>query len=465
MIEITDRESALAFLMQHINYERVTATTPTPFKLERMRRLLAELGNPQRAAPAVHIAGTKGKGSTAALIAQILEAAGIRAGLYTSPHLHALEERLVIDGQCCSPDRLAALARQVQRAAERLGSDAQPTFFELITAMAMLYFAQAEVELMVLEVGLGGRLDSTNACEPVVSLITSISLDHTRQLGATLEAIAAEKAGIIRPGVPVVVGRIAPGPNVVIAQRAAELRAPLLRLDDDFHVAQAAATPDGPPRINYWSPGRKSRRDHLAVGLPGGHQMLNAAVALAAVEVLQGCGWTISDDAVRTGLAAAHCPARVEILQRRPAIVVDAAHNVASAEALATTLRELFPEAARRKLILAISSEKDAAGIVAALAPHFQSLLVTRFTCNPRALPPQELQEVCERFRAAHPKESPADIRAFAEPAAAWSAAHDGSRPDDLICIAGSFFLASDLRPLALQAIQATSTRLSLPAP
>ncbi len=234
--------SAADFLLRRINYER-TPNVPYlsgEFKLDRMRRLMSLLGDPHLDLKAIHIAGTKGKGSTAAMVASVLCAAGYRAGLYTSPHLERTEERIVIDGQACPPDKFLALAAQVQPAVERIDEESAahgemgPTFFEVTTAMAFLHFAQANVAAAVLEVGLGGRLDSTNVCRPEVCIITSISFDHVKQLGNTLALIAAEKSGIIKPGIPVISGVIDPEPRDVIAARAAELSAPLIQLGIDY---------------------------------------------------------------------------------------------------------------------------------------------------------------------------------------------------------------------------------------
>jgi dihydrofolate synthase/folylpolyglutamate synthase len=249
----TARETSTTpdFLLRRINYERTT-TVPylsADFKLDRMRRLMSLLGDPHLGLKAIHIAGTKGKGSTAAMVAQILQSAGHRTGLYTSPHLDRIEERIQIDGQPCPADRFQALANQVEPAVEKLDAEAAavgangPTFFEVTTAMAFLHFAQANVAAAVLEVGLGGRLDSTNVCQPEVCIITSISFDHTRQLGGTLAAIAGEKAGIIKPHIPIVSGVVSPEPREVIATRAHELNAPLIQrgVDYDFPIPHSAS--------------------------------------------------------------------------------------------------------------------------------------------------------------------------------------------------------------------------------
>src|SRR5436190_16618228 len=247
----SESKSALDFLMRRVNFERTTSIPylSTEFKLDRMRRLMGLLGDPHLGLKAIHIAGTKGKGSTAVMMAAVLESAGYRTGLYTSPHLDRIEERIVIDGQACPTDTFLTLAAKVQPAVEQLDREASvagatgPTFFEVTTAMAFLHFAEANVDAAVLEVGLGGRLDSTNVCRPEVCIITSISLDHVRQLGSTLAAIAGEKAGIIKPAVPVVSGVLEAEPRDVIAARAAALGAPLFQGGTDYDFAESLRTP------------------------------------------------------------------------------------------------------------------------------------------------------------------------------------------------------------------------------
>ncbi len=235
---------ALQFLDKRVDFERFQVM-PGPereIKLDRMRALLDRLGNPQDKLPIIHVAGTKGKGSTSAMIASVLQAAGYRTGLFTSPHLERVEERIAIDGQPCTADQFAALVAAVQPAVEDLDREADagaqgdhgPTYFEIITAMALLCFVRCGVQAAVLEVGLGGRLDSTNVCRPLVSVITSISFDHVQQLGDTLQSIAREKAGIIKPGVPVISGVTAEEPRTAIRQIARDCGCRLVELDEDF---------------------------------------------------------------------------------------------------------------------------------------------------------------------------------------------------------------------------------------
>lgn len=453
----TNHAAAMRFLLGRIDYERAWKMPygAREFKLDRMRELLDRLENPQDRLPILHIAGTKGKGSTAAMLAAILTAAGYRTGMFSSPHFERVEERLAVDGQACSADELVERVAEVKPVVEAMDREAAaaagtgPTYFEIITALALLHFVRRRVDAAVLEVGLGGRLDSTNVCIPRVCVITSISLDHTEQLGDTLEAIAREKAGIIKPGVPVVSGVQAPGPRGVIREVCRQQVAPLLELGVDFtfdyrppeHLEQA----DAPARLDFrWRrpPAGLAPAEYvdLAIPLPGRHQAANAALALAALAPLGQRGWRIEDKAVRRGLGGLRWPGRAEVLRRRPAVVVDVAHNVASIEALLQTLDESF-HAPRRHLVFAASNDKDIRGMLHALLPRFDTVALTRYTANPRTAAPEELARLAYELSGRRPP-------TFADPAAAWRAAKALAEPDDLICVTGSFFIAAELRRL-----------------
>lgn len=454
----TAYRAALDFLVGRVNYERqaVVPYREANFRLDRMHELLARLGSPHVGQRIVHVAGTKGKGSTATMIAAILSRSGRRTALYTSPHLDRVEERLAVDGQLCTPDELVALVEAIRPVVAQLDAEESaagrhgPTYFEITTAMAFLHFARRNVDATVLEVGLGGRLDSTNVCQPLVSVITSISFDHMEQLGHTLTEIASEKAGIIKPNVPVVSGVTTDEPRAVIRRVAAERGCSLVELDRDFSVAYR------PPRGLEGVPGDRPlageidfrrhaeapawRLDSAALGLVGKHQAANAAVALAAVCELRRLGWSISDDAVRGGLAAARCPARIEVVSRRPTVVVDAAHNVAAIEALVATLNECFA-ARRRVLIFATTKGKDYRGMLSRLVPRFDDVIVTRYRNNPRSVPTDELVAAAQSGAAG-------EVRIAATPEAAWETAQSLADPDSLICVTGSFFIAAEIRPL-----------------
>ncbi len=447
-------DPALDFLRSRIDYER-TSSVPygqRDFRLDRMRQLLARLGNPQQALKIVHVAGTKGKGSAAATIANILTAAGFRTGLYTSPHLDRVEERVMIDGQICPAEALADLIGRIQPVVAAL--DAEPThdpqlsnratYFEIITAAALLHFAERQVAAAVLEVGLGGRLDSTNVCQPLVSLITSISFDHTQQLGPTLAAIAGEKAGIIKHGVPVISGVTEREPGDVVARVAREHGCPLVQLGRDFDFTyrpprHLEAAPQ-PARMDFHDRaiGRQTELIDLEMNLIGAHQAANAAVALATVCELRRQGWKIEEGAIRRGLSSVRWPARIEVVRREPTVVLDAAHNVASVEALVHVLEESF-SARRRLLVFATTRDKDSRGMLCVLLPRFDEVILTRYWSNPRGVPTDELDLLCEEL-------SPVPRHVCADPETAWNLARQIVGPDDLICITGSFFIAAEMR-------------------
>ncbi|MEX2138787.1 MAG: folylpolyglutamate synthase/dihydrofolate synthase family protein [Pirellulales bacterium] len=464
-------QQALDFLFSRIDYERMAAPSygRREFRLDRMRDLLARVDNPHRAFPIVHIAGTKGKGSTAAMVAGMLTAAGYRTGLYSSPHLERIEERVAIDGRPCSPAELIELVEWVRPAVETMDRRAdrgegggRPTYFEITTAMALAQFARRRVEAAVIEVGMGGRLDSTNICQPVVSVITTISFDHTRQLGNTLAAIAREKAGIIKPGVPVISGVLDSEPRKVIAATAAERGARLIQLGEHFDLSYQPPRDlqfaDEHGRMNFIPKTRELAPEYrdLELGLVGSHQATNAAVAIATVAQLRGNGWMIPESAVREGLAEIRWPARVEVVTRRPAVVVDAAHNVASIASLLTTLDESFI-ARRRWLVFATTQDKPVREMLAQLLPRFDGVVVTRYFNNPRYVPVEELAAVAREVAASLNAQPGVDkgrpgttdtvrLHCCDTPGEAWQRVKELASPEDLICVTGSFFLAAEMR-------------------
>jgi dihydrofolate synthase/folylpolyglutamate synthase len=490
--EIRDRDAALDYLFGRIDYERTRAIPyrSRGFKLDRMRRLVEYLGNPQDALRIVHVAGTKGKGSTSAMVASVLSESGYRTGLYMSPHLDRPEQRLVIDGQPCDADQLVELVRRVQPAVARLDREASadphdegPTYFEITTAMAMLHFAGQRVDAAVLEVGLGGRLDSTNVCSPAVCAITSISYDHTRTLGDTLAEIAVEKAGIIKPGIPVVSGVTQDEPRVQIERIARERGCRLIQAGRDFEYRyrppRLAAREGGPPAardvdprpsIDYWASLRGRRHDwpDVRIGLVGRHQGANAAVGLTVLELLREQSWSIPEDATRRGLARVRCPARVEILSQHPTVIVDAAHNAASVAALTEVLDESFSatspvdepstsnDRGSRTLVFATSQGKDAAGMLRLLVPRFDRILLTRYLNNPRSVPPEELLQIAEEIAGdtdagdgnGRPRSGRPSISICPDPASSHRRLISDVAHDQLICVTGSFFIAAEMRPL-----------------
>jgi dihydrofolate synthase/folylpolyglutamate synthase len=445
------RNAAADYLLGRVNYERISDVpyTSRRFKMERMEELLRRVGSPHRGMRAVHVAGTKGKGSTATMIATVLTDAGYRTGLFTSPHFERIEERFVVDGVPCSANELVNLVEMVKPAVEAMDREAslqvdpvehRPTYFEVVTAVAFLHFARSAVDLAVLEVGLGGRLDSTNVCEPLVSVITSISLDHMAQLGTTVEEIAAEKAGIIKPNTPVVSGVFEPGPRDVIREAARDLGCRLTEAGTDFTTVETGLGGDDASAIFDFRQADGGELCGLRVVLPGEHQRANAALALAVISELRRVGYNLPDAAIRSGLARASCPARVEILPRSPTIVLDVAHNGASMEALVKTLQERFRDR-RRWVIFAAGKDKDLGGMLEVLLPAFDQVVFTRYLENPRAVSPEELAEMARGLTGQ-------TYAKFSTPAESWSWAIDRAAPDDLICVTGSFFIVAEIRRL-----------------
>jgi len=452
------RDAAVERLENRIDYERtdVLPYREQDLKLDRMRSLLYRLGDPQKSLGIVHLAGTKGKGSTAAMISEMLTASGHRTGLFTSPHFDCLEERLAVDGQAATAAELLTLLDLVWPAVEDMDTETdsghsdlgRPTYFEITTALAALHFARRRVDAAVLEVGLGGRLDSTNVCDPLLSVITSISFDHTQQLGETLAAIAREKAGIIKPGVPVISGATEGEPSVVIQQIADRSNAPLRQLGRDFrfqyYPSQFDRASAARPSMDFFSktPAGEHVTGGLELGLLGRHQASNAAVALATIEELRRQGWQISDRAVQEGLRVTSLPGRIEVIARHPTIVIDTAHNVASAEALIATLQESFP-ASNRTLVLATTRDKDLHGILRVLAPHFNQLVITCYENNPRAMPIDGLDAIAAQV-------TNVPRRAFDQPSAVWDYLRGNTSKKDLICVTGSFFIAAEMRRIVV---------------
>jgi dihydrofolate synthase/folylpolyglutamate synthase len=406
--------------------------------LARERALLERLGNPQRAYGVTHIAGTKGKGSTSAMLAAIVQAAGLRTGLYTQPDLHTFRERMRMDGREMPDDALPRLAPQLQEALAGLGSELGSYItYEVATALAFLYFREADVQHAVIEVGLGGRLDATNVVAPLATAITSISYDHMQVLGNTLGEIAGEKAGIIKPGVPVVCSVQAPEALATIARIAVAREAPLLTVG-----------PQGTGNIYRYREGRwDSERQFFDVLTPtatyrdvelallGEHQLENATVAVALAELLRDRGLPLDEAAIRAGLRRVRWPARLQVVGRQPWIVVDGAHNADSFSRMFDALSRHFPFE-RLILVLGLMADKDLHGITAtARAAGVDSVIATA-VAHPRAASPDTIATALREGAPATHVETVLPVPAALE--AALAAAH----PHDLVCVAGSLYLA-----------------------
>jgi dihydrofolate synthase / folylpolyglutamate synthase len=415
-------DEAIAFWFGSINYE-VRSATPEDLKLERMRALLRGLGDPHSRLRIVHITGTKGKGSTAAMLGAVLQAAGYRVGLFTSPHLVHVEERMQVNGVPIRREELAALMEQVAPVVRAFGGgpESTPTFFEISTALGFLHFVQRRVDIAIVEVGLGGRFDSTNVCQPLVSILTTVGLDHMAQLGNTVEEIAYQKAGIIKRGVPVVSGVWEPAPRQVIETVARDV---------GTVVQMPAAAFD------------------FELGLLGAHQVDNAKLAVKTVELLRFRGLTIPLAAVARGLKSVRWPCRIEVVSRNPHVILDCAHNLPSAQALADTLTESLAVTGRKAVVFAVSSDKDYPAMLRILAPRFDEFHFTKYGINPRCVPPEKLAEVLREIAPGK------RFRTYTDAPTAWDAAWVETGPRDLVCITGSVFLAGELHEAVRRSVR-----------
>ncbi len=389
--------------------------------LDKVRQLLQRIDNPQRKLRIVHIAGTNGKGSTAASLANIFHAAGIRAGLYTSPHLHSFTERIRVDLQQIPEAEVVRLTEELRPHAEEL----RTTFFEFTTAMALLHFARTGCDWAVLEVGLGGRLDATTAVDPQLCLVTPIGLDHTEYLGADLEAVAAEKAGIFKPGVPVVSAPQEPAALKVLRRQAEMLRAPFLLAGEDFRwrtEGTGFSFVDGELQLHGLTPGVK-----------GEHQLQNLALALAAAGQLRRQGVPLSEAALRRGIAAVRWPGRLEWLPDQ--VLLDGAHNPAGAATLAGYLRQLPQK--KIHLLIGLKADKAARQVLEPLLPLVERVYATRPPVD-SAVPPELLVQQAQQAAVA--------AAAYPDPAAALQAALQDRLPGELLLVAGSLFLVAAVR-------------------
>lgn len=438
-------DEALAFWYGRIDYER-RQPRPGDLKLDRMRTLLSRLGDPHKNLRCVHVAGTKGKGSTCAMLASVLQAARYRTGLFTSPHLSDVSERIQIDGVPIAHDEIAMYMAEIAVVVQSMDATndptMSPTFFEIITALGFLQFHRRSVDIAVLEVGLGGRFDSTNVCEPLVSIITNVSFDHTAILGPTLKEIAFQKAGIIKPGVPVVTTADEPEVVQVIEQCAAECQAPVYRVGRDFAWQREPGGQFRMPTVRIQLAGRDL--GEFPLHLYGHHQGANAAAAVVAISRLCEAGMQVPGPALTAGLYDVVWPARMEHIPGRPTVILDCAHNVASAKALIETLNISFPVSGRRHLILAISSDKQIPEMLAELAPAFDHFHLTRFRSNPRSADPESLAAILRQL-------GKSDLSIYPDPESAWVALRRVTSPGDQVVVAGSVFLAGELRPVILR--------------
>ena len=440
-LAIRTYDAALKYLNSQTDYEqmrRVRYNSDT-FSLNRMRALLKRLRDPHNSFDCVHIAGTKGKGSTATMLASMLQACGHKVGLYTSPHLVDIRERIRINGEVISQ---AALTRYINKLAvhiERM-KDNKPTFFEIFTAIAFQYFADEKVDVAVLEAGLGGRLDSTNVVKPLVVGLTSISMDHTAQLGTDIESIAGEKAGVMKPGVPAVSVQQLPAAKRVLVAAAKKRRSPLLFTGEgiDFSYRFESSRETG-PQTRICLTTEQSQFEHLAVPLMGEHQALNCGLALALLDQLKSKGFDVDDKQAIEGLQRVDLPGRMEMICQSPRILVDGAHNGASIEALMRAVGQYIPYDSM-VVIFGCGTDKDVDGMMEQIIRGADKVVFTT-AGNPRTVQPEELAEKYEALssRTAQVAENVKE---------AIHIANSAVSREDLICITGSFYLVGEAKKL-----------------
>jgi len=427
-------QKALEYLYSYVDFSLQKAVTYSPerFKLERMQALVASLGNPQAAYPCIHVAGTKGKGSVSVLCASALSQAGYKVGLYTSPHLDDYAERIQINGEFIPHADLVTLAEQIK---PHVAAIPELTTFEITTALAFMYFAMQKVNAAVIEVGLGGRLDATNVVLPEVSVITSISYDHTYLLGNTLTEIAGEKAGIIKPGIPVVVSPQEEEARIVLERIARERDAPLLQVGRDILFKEVSHTLDG-QTLQVWTPGGKNGSPRLTIPLLGSHQVVNAATAFASLQVFDQMGVKIGLKDIKGGFANAFWPGRFEIIQKSPAVILDCAHNRDSAQKLRFTLEEYYP-GEKVHLVFGASEDKDIQGMLSELLPVVEELYLVK-SFHPRAIEPDKLVDMVSPF------DRPVHVIDQIPDALEKSIQNLGT--DQVVLVTGSIFVVAEAR-------------------
>jgi len=453
MSDSPDYQNALDYLYSFIDYslQKTYRMAPERFDLERMRVLLGRLGDPHKSYPIIHVAGTKGKGSVSAMCAAALESGGYRVGLYTSPHLQEYTERIQINHTCITKKDFINLIEEIK---PHVAAVPALTTFEISTALGLWYFARQKVDVAIVEVGLGGRLDATNVVTPNVTVITSLSFDHAEYLGDTLAKISGEKAGIIKTGIPVVLAPQREEARRVIERTALERKAPLIQVGRDLLYAPISHSLESQTflvwpaaeqelvtayiesgGIQTWQPTR------FSLSLLGYHQVQNAATAYAALHALRDGGFTINDTAIGEGFRSVSWPARFEILHRNPSLIIDAAHNRDSAQKLSMALGDYFP-GRPVILIFGASTDKDVEGMFAELLPRVRQVIATK-SIHPRAMDPGEIVDLAHQFGRPAKVVVPLEEALFeAQRIAAGEA---------VVLAAGSVFVAAGIRQAWLQ--------------
>ncbi len=431
---------AIAYLCSKTDYEKQVRLSynVTTFDLKRMHKLLSLVGNPHKKLRAAHIAGTKGKGSTATMLAKMLEANNYRVGLYTSPHLVSLRERIMVNSEMITEKQMLGLMNRIHPAVEKMAQNGGCTFFEIMTALAFMHFVDEKVDIAVVETGLGGRLDSTNVIKPNVVGITSLSIDHQNQLGSTIDNIAKEKAGVFKPGVPIVTVKQEPAAMRVLKAQATSIKAPLSVTggDIDFSYRFETSREHGPhTRICLTTP--TSRFEHLRVPLHGEHQAINCGLALAMLDKLKATGFEIDNDKATEGLNRVTLPGRMEMISNDPRVMIDAAHNAASIEAL---IRAIGQNVAYDSMVVIFgcNSDKDVSGMLGKLQYGADKVIFTR-SSSPKAMSPDTLAEIYVELSGKMCQTAPSL-------GGALQLARNAVGRGDLICITGSFYLIGEAK-------------------
>ena len=434
-------KQAMKYLLERTDYEkeRPARYNVTNFDLKRMEKLLSLLNNPHKKIPTVHIAGTKGKGSTATMLARMLESNDYSVGLYTSPHVVNLHERIVVNSEMISETEMLDLLNRVYAPIEKISKkNHAPSFFEVMTALAFLHFADVSTDIAIIETGLGGRLDSTNVIKPEVVGITSLSIDHQQLLGNSISSIAKEKAGVFKSGVPVVSVKQHPEAMHVLKSQAAETKSPfsVTGHDIDFSYRFETSREDGPhTRICLTTP--TSKFEHIRVPLHGNHQAINCGLALAMLDKLKSSGYEIDTEKATEGLKTVSMMGRMEIILDDPRIIIDAAHNAASIKALMHAIGQNIPYDSM-VVIFGCNEDKDIEGMLDKLQYGADKVIFTR-SSSPRAMSPGDLAEmyteICGKM-----------CQYTSSLGEALQLANNAVSREDLICITGSFYLIGQAR-------------------
>ncbi|KAF0112477.1 MAG: dihydrofolate synthase / folylpolyglutamate synthase [Chloroflexi bacterium] len=443
--DAADYQHALDFLYSFVDYSltRQLRYSPEKFNLDRMYKLMGLMGNPHQKYPVIHVAGTKGKGSISAMISSILHEAGYKVGLYTSPHLIDYSERIQVDG---NPILHSELVNQIVKIKPYLSKVEEITTFEITTAIGFQYFREQEVDVAVVEVGLGGRLDATNVVTPLISVISSISFDHMNILGDTIRAIAGEKAGIIKPGFPVVLApQVYSDATEVVEEVAYKVNATISHVQEEYLYGNISHSLEGQTffvetqkdsTYNGDTDQKKFHKKEYSIPLLGFHQIENAVTALDVINAASDKGFSITEEHIQNGLKKVNWPGRFEIVQKEPLIIIDSAHNSDSAHKLRKTIDEYLP-GYNIILVFGASEDKDIVGMFKILLRDIQKVIITK-SVHPRAIEPEILVELAKQYSTFVYKTETIEK--------ALDLAKSMAEKDTAIVVAGSIFIAAAAR-------------------